>query len=173
MMTFLIGCSTVKELTSSAQEWYSAQQVKWRERKEKEYKQLVALPPAQMIVSSHPGIASCAQASCALFNEAQSKMKAYIAFAETSHEYVGFVNDIQYYVEEEKLSAQEACAKVKSAVLAADAKLPEEEKVWPKILRGYAAASVLGPQNELSRIAALSSRRRRRARRTCRSGRSA
>lgn len=161
------GCSTVKQWSADVQDWYSAKQLEWREARQKELKQLAALPPAQMVVvSPKPDItncaitnAICAKLSCDLFNMAQPKMKAYIAFAETSREYTGFVNDIQYYMEEEKLPVQEACKKVADAVKAADAKRPDDQKIWPKIVKGVNAARTLGTENQLAPIMELSSRR--------------
>ena len=135
----LAGCSTLSE-------WYAEQQLKWREAQEREYKRLAELPPAQMVKSPDRDIAACAKQCCDLFNVAQPKMRAYIIKIETSREYVGFINDVQYCIEEEKMSNTEACKKVKDAVVAADANRPDDEKVWPKILKGWEAARQLGPK---------------------------
>ncbi len=156
---FGIGCSTVKESWRATQDWYAEQQVKWREAQEEEYRRLASLPPAEVVASPNPAIAMCARQSCDLFNVAQPKMLAYVAKTETSREYTGFMNDIKYLVEEKKMSEQEACRKVADAVIAADANRPDDEKVWPKIQRGLAAAKLLGTKSERDQMLGLSRRR--------------
>ncbi len=145
----LAGCSTISEWCAGVQEWYAAQRAK-------EFKRLVALPPAQMVRSPRKDIALCAKQSCDLFNVAQPKMRAYIAKVETSHEYLGFVNDVQYYIEEEKMSSAEAQKKVRDAVIAADAKRPDDEKVWPKIQKGAVAARQWGSEDDWKQFWKLS-----------------
>jgi len=155
---FCTGCSTIKSWSNSVQEWHAANQVKRRNQIAQEFKRLASLPPAQLIVSPDPEIADCAKLSCALFNDAQVKMKAYVDFTETAREYTGFINDVQYYIKEEKLSSQDACKKVVDAVIAADAARSESEKLWPRIKRGCVAARALGPQNQLALISGLHER---------------
>lgn len=154
----LVGCSSIKEGWTATQEWYAARRVEWRKAKEKEYKRLATMPPAEVVASPDGGISQCARFSTDLFNEAQKKMKAYVDFAETCREYTGFVNDIQYYVEEEKMSREAACKRVVAEVRAVDVKLPDDQKLWPRIKRSAAAASELGPKNELNVILGLNSR---------------
>lgn len=154
----LVGCSSIKDGLTATQEWYAAQRVEWRKAKENEYKRLAAMPPVEEVESPDHGISQCARQSVDLFNETQKKMKAYVDFVETCREYTGFINDIQYYVEEERLSRDEACRKVVAEVNAADAKLPDDQKLWPRIKRSAAAAEELGPKNELDVILGLNSR---------------
>lgn len=131
---------------------------KQREAYQNEYKRLAALPPAQMVASPNPDVANLAKMSCDLFNEFQPMMKAYVDKVETSREYTGFLNDVRYYVEQEKMSEADACKKVAADVQAADAKLAADQKVWPKILRGYAAVGELDVKSQLVKIAALVAR---------------
>lgn len=125
---------------------------------QEEYARLAALPPAQMIVSPSPEISNCAKLSCDLFNEVHPIMKAYVDKTETNREYTGFMNDIKYLVEEEKMSEQDACKKVAEDVIAADANRPDDQKVWPKIKSGIAAANELDPKQQLVKIAVLIAR---------------
>lgn len=129
-----------------------------REAYQKEYSRLAALPPAQMVQSPNPDIANCAKLSCDLFNEVRPMMKAYVDKTESNREYTGFMNDIQYYVKEEKMSEKDACKKVADAVIAADADRPDDQKVWPKIKKGIAAANELEPKKQLAQIALLLAR---------------
>ena len=85
-------------------------------------------------------------------------MKAYVAKVESCREYTGFMNDIRYYVEEEKLSNKEACRKVCDAVIAADANRAGGQKIWPKIQKGIVAANELDPKKQLAKIALLIAR---------------
>jgi len=125
---------------------------------QKEFERLSNLPPAVAVASPNKAITKCAKLSCDLFNEVQPLMKAYVAKVESNREYTGFMNDVQYYVKEEKLSNQEACKKVKDDVVAADANRPDDQKVWPKIKRGIAAANELDPKKQLAQIAILVAR---------------
>ncbi len=148
-VTIFIGCTTMKEKWNEAKEWHETQQLKRREAKEKEYKRLASLPPAQVVVQTPSReIAVCAQQSCDLFNVAQPKMRAYIDLTENSYEYRGYVNDVQYYIEEEKMSSADAQKKVMDAVIAGDANRPDGEKVWPKIVKGAEAARQFGSEAE-------------------------
>ena len=143
------GCSTI-------QEWYETQKLKWREAQEQEYRRLAALPPAQLVVQSpRRDIAICAKESCDLFNVAQPKMRAFIALTENSYEYRGYCNDVQYYIEQEKMSSAEAQKKVRDAVIAGDANRPDGEKVWPKIVKGAEAARQFGFASEREQFLAL------------------
>lgn len=162
----LVGCSTMKDWTSDVHSWYVARQAEWRESRQKEYAEIAAMPQAQaVIVVAGPDsfgcanvIANCAGLSCALFNEAHVLMKAYVNFVESSREYTGFANDVQFLVEEEKMSSQDACRKVISMVQAADANLPDEEKIWPKIRKGIDAAQQLDSKSFEPETGSLSSR---------------
>ena len=145
----LVGCSTIKALGADAKEWYETQQLKRREAQEKEYKRLAALPPAQVVVKSpRRDIVDCSRQSRDLFNVAQPKMKAYITLTENSYEYRGYINDVQYYIEEEKMSSAEAQKKVRDTVIAGDANRPDGEKIWPKIVKGAEAARQFGAESE-------------------------
>lgn len=154
----LVGCSSIKDGLTATQEWYAARRVEWRKAKENEYKRLATMPPVEEVESPDHGISQCARQSADLFNEAQKKMKAYVDFVENCREYTGFINDIQYYVKEERLLRDEACRKVVAEVKAADAKLPDDQKLWPRIKRSAAAAEELGPKDELNVILGLDSR---------------
>lgn len=128
-----------------------------RDSWQKEYARLASLPPGQMVVSPDPNVAGIAQASCDVFTEVQSVMKAYVDKTESNREYTGFMNDVAYYVKEEKLSDEEACKKVYDAVIAADKNRPGEQ-VWPKIEKGIAAANELDPKKQLAQLALLTAR---------------
>lgn len=154
----LVGCSSIKDGLTATQEWYAARRAEWRKAKEAEYKRLAALPPAEVVKSPDAGISKCARSSADLFNEVQKKMKAYVEFVENCREYTGFVNDIQYCVEEAGRSREAACKKVIAEVQAADAKLPEDQKLWPMIKRSAAAAEEFGTKDELDVILDLDSR---------------
>ena len=129
-----------------------------REAYAKEYERLAALPPAEVVQSPNKAISDCAKLSCDLFNEVQPLMKAYATAVENRREYTGFMNDVRYYVEEEGMSNKDACKKVHDAVIAADAKLPADQKVWPKIQKGIVAANQLDPKKQLANIALLVAR---------------
>lgn len=128
-----------------------------RDSWQKEYARLASLPPGQMVVSPDPNVAGIAQASCDVFTEVQSVMKAYVDKTESNREYTGFMNDVAYYVKEEKLSNEAACKKVYDAVIAADKNRPGEQ-VWPKIEKGIAAANELDPKKQLAQLALLTAR---------------
>lgn len=129
-----------------------------RDSWQKEYARLASLPPGQMVVSPDPNVAGIAQASCDVFTEVQSVMKAYVDKTESSRAYMGFMNDVAYYVKEEKLSNEEACKKVYDAVIAADANRPADQQVWPQVAKGIAAANELDPKKQLAQLALLTAR---------------
>lgn len=122
---------------------------------QKEYARLSSLPPAEQVFSPNKEIASCAKLSCDLFNEVHPLVMAYVDKVDADRKYTGFMNDIRYYVEEEKLSNADAMKKVTDAVIAADVNLPDEEKIWPKIQKGIAAANELNPKTQLIKLANL------------------
>jgi hypothetical protein len=129
-----------------------------RDAYQKEFERLSSLQPAAPVASPNRDVANCAQMSCDLFNEAHSLMKAYVAKTEANLEYTGFMNDVQYYVDEEKMDAKAACKKVADDVIAADAQRPDDQKLWPKIQKGIAAANSLDPKKQLAQIAILVAR---------------
>jgi len=129
-----------------------------RDAIQKEYARLAALPPGVMVVSPNLEVANVAKASCDTFSVVQPMMKAYVDKTESNREYTGFMNDIAYYVKEEKMTEQAACKKVHDDVIAADAKRPADQKLWPKIAKGIAAANELDPKVQLTKIAALTAR---------------
>ena len=122
---------------------------------QEEFERLESLPLAQQVASPNKEVSGCAMLSCGLFNEVQPLMKAYVAKVESNREYTGFMNDIRYCVEEEKLSNADACKKVTDAVLAADVSRPDDQKLWPKIKKGIDAVNELDPKKQLIQIAAL------------------
>lgn len=126
-----------------------------RDAYQREYARLSALPLATPVISPNRNVANCARLSCDLFNEVHSLMKAYVAKTETCREYTGFMNDVQYYVDEQKMSNQEACRKVADEVIAADANRPNDQKLWPKIQRGIVSVNELDPKKQLATIALL------------------
>lgn len=129
-----------------------------RDSWQKEYARLASLPPGQMVVSPDPNVAGIARASCDVFTEVQSVMKAYVDKTESSRAYTGFMNDVAYYVKEEKLSNEEACKKVYDAVIAADANRPADQQVWPQVAKGIAAVNELDPKKQLAQLALLTAR---------------
>jgi len=129
-----------------------------REKVQEEYARLAALPPAERIHAPDKTIDDLGRLSCDLFNEVHPLMKAYVAASETHREYIGFMNDIQVCVQEEKLSNEEACKKVSAAVMAEDANRPADQKVWPRIVEGINAANALDPAKMLKDLVVLTAR---------------
>lgn len=122
---------------------------------QEEYDRLASLPPARRIFSINRAVNDCGRLSYDLFNLVHPMMKAYVAKVETCREYTGFMNDVRYYVEVEKLSNQAACKKVRDAVIAADVNRPDDQKIWPKIRKGIIAANELDPKKQLVQIGVL------------------
>lgn len=154
-MLVLTGCAIVAFamvgcVTSSSADRRAAYQ--------EEYNRFKALPAAKQVESPNEEIAACAKLSCDLFNELHPVMKAYIEKVDSSREYVGFMCDVRYYVEEEGLSNEAACKKVADDVKAADAARADGEKIWPKICQGISAAHELDPKKQLVQIADLTVR---------------
>ncbi len=126
-----------------------------RETVEKEYARVIALPPAERIVSPHKEVGDVARLSHDLYNSSHARLKNYAAATENHREFTGFLNDVKVVMEEEKLSEQDAMAKVCALVQEEDKARPDAEKVWPKIMTGWAAANALGPEKQLSELANL------------------
>ncbi len=126
-----------------------------RETVEKEYARVIALPPAERIVSPHKAVDDVARLSHDLYNSSHARLKNYAAATENHREFTGFLNDVKVVMEEEKLSEQDAMAKVCALVQEEDKARPDAEKVWPKIMTGWAAANALGPEKQLSELANL------------------
>lgn len=125
---------------------------------QEEFNRFKALPVAEQVASPNKEISACAKLSCDLFNEFHPMMKAYVAKVDSSREYVGFMNDIRYYVEEEGLANDAACKKVSDDVKVADMARADGDKLWPKICQGIAAARELDPKKQLIQIANLTVR---------------
>lgn len=129
-----------------------------RAARQKKYSRLYSLPPAEPVPSSNEEVSICAQLSCDLFNEVHPLMKAYVDKIDSNREYISFMNDVRYYVEEEKMSNADAIKKVVDAVIAADVNLPDKEKLWPKIQKGVAATKELDPKTQLIKLTELIAR---------------
>ena len=126
-----------------------------RETVEKEYARVIALPPAERIVSPDKAVDDLARLSHDLYNSCHARLKNYAAATENHREFTGFMNDVKAVMEEENLSEQDAMAKVCALVQEEDKARPDAEKVWPKIMTGWAAANALGPEQQLAEIGRL------------------
>ena len=129
-----------------------------REKIQEEYARLTALPPAERVHAPDRSIDDLGRLSHDSFNEMHGVMKAYVAASENHREYVGFMNDVQCCVQEEKLSNEDACKKVADAVIAEDANRPADEKVWPKVVEGINAVNALDPAKKLEELGVLTIR---------------
>ena len=126
-----------------------------REAVEKEYARVIALPPAERITSPNKAVDDVARLSHDVYNSSHERLKNYAAKTENHREFTGFMNDVKAVMEEEKLSEQDAMAKVCALVQEEDKARPDAEKVWPKIMTGWAAANALGPEQQLAEIGRL------------------
>ena len=80
-------------------------------------------------------------------------MKEYVSATENRREYLGFLNDVKYYIDEEKLDEKAAVDKVVKGIMAEDEKITNpEEKVWPRVVEGINATNSLKIENKLKEI---------------------
>ena len=71
-------------------------------------------------------------------------MKEFVDATTNSREFIAFMNDVNYYMEEEKLDHKAAVEKVYKEILAADEKIADpKEKVWPRVAAGINAVNSL------------------------------
>lgn len=126
-----------------------------REVVQKEYERVTTLPPAEQVVSPNKQVNDVGRAASDLYNVCHAKLKNYVAATENHREFTGFMNDVQIVIKDEGLSEEDAMAKVCALVQEEDKARPDAEKVWPKIMTGWAAANALGPEQQLSEIGRL------------------
>lgn len=126
-----------------------------REVVQKEYERLTSLPAAEQVVSPNKQVNDVGRASSDLYNVCHAKLKNYVAATENHREFTGFMNDVQIVIKDEGLSEEDAMAKVCALVQEEDKARPDAEKVWPRILEGWAAAKALDPAKQLAEVATL------------------
>ena len=126
-----------------------------REAVQKEYERLTSLPAAEQVVSPNKQVNDVGRASSDLYNVCHAKLKNYVAATENHREFTGFMNDVQIVIKDEGLSEEDAMAKVCALVQEEDKARPDAEKVWPRILEGWAAANALDPAKQLAEVATL------------------
>ena len=126
-----------------------------RDAVQKEYERLTSLPSAEQVVSPNKQVNDVGRASSDLYNVCHAKLKNYVAATENHREYTGFMNDVQTVIKDEGLSEEAAMAKVCALVQEEDKERPDAEKVWPRIMQGWAAANALEPAKQLTEIANL------------------
>ena len=126
-----------------------------REVVQKEYERLTSLPAAEQVVSPNKQVNDVGRASSDLYNVCHAKLKNYVAATENHREFTGFMNDVQIVIKDEGLSEEDAMAKVCALVQEEDKARPDAEKVWPRILEGWAAANALDPAKQLAEVATL------------------
>lgn len=138
LVVMIAGCATVT-----------------REDIAKEYERVAALPPAERIHSPNKAVDDFGRLSFDLYNYCHPLLKNYVAATTNHRQYTGFMNDVQFVMKSEGLSEEDAMAKVCALVQEEDQARPEAEKVWPKIVEGWAAANALDPAKQLAEIARL------------------
>ena len=126
-----------------------------RDAVQKEYERLTSLPSAEQVVSPNKQVNDVGRASSDLYNVCHAKLKNYVAATENHREYTGFMNDVQTVIKDEGLSEEDAMAKVCALVQEEDKTRSDAEKVWPRIMQGWAAANALEPAKQLTEIASL------------------
>lgn len=126
-----------------------------REVVQKEYERVTTLPPAEQVVSPNKQVNDVGRAASDLYNACHAKLKNYVAATENHREFTGFMNDVQIVIKDEGLSEEDAMAKVCALVQEEDKARPDAEKVWPRILEGWAAANALDPAKQLAEVATL------------------
>jgi len=126
-----------------------------REAVQEEYERLTSLPAAEQVVSPNKQVNDVGRASSDLYNVCHAKLKNYVAATENHREFTGFMNDVQIVIKDEGLSEEDAMAKVCALVQEEDKARPDAEKVWPRIMQGWAAANALDPAKQLAEIASL------------------
>ena len=126
-----------------------------RDAVQKEYERLTSLPSAEQVVSPNKQVNDVGRASSDLYNVCHAKLKNYVAATENHREYTGFMNDVQTVIKDEGLSEEDAMAKVCALVQEEDKTRSDAEKVWPRIMQGWAAANALEPAKQLTEISSL------------------
>jgi len=121
----------------------------------KEYERLAALPPVQMNrCPSDRALDSLGVAISKHYNFAHKLMKEFVGATENRREYLGFMNEIEYLVKEEKMEEPAAMAKVVKEIQENDAKIKDpKEKVWPRVVEGINATNALDPVKKLRELA--------------------
>ena len=125
-----------------------------KEKVTEEYNRITSLPPAERIVCGcDKSIDDLGGAVCDARNFAQGKLVAYVKATENHREYVGFMNDVEVLIKEERLSNEDAVKKLNAEILAADATRADADKVWPRIVEGIIAVEALKPEAMLAELA--------------------
>ena len=126
-----------------------------RDAMTKEYNRLAALPP---VYCNHcpedKALDSLGVAVSKSYNFAHKLMKEYVAATETQRAYLGYMNDIEYYVTEEKMEEEAAANRVMKEIQESDVQVANpEEKMWPQVVIGIQATNALKPAQKLQEIA--------------------
>ena len=126
-----------------------------RDQMAKEYERLAALPP---VPTNHcpydRALDSLGVAVSRHYNFAHKLMKEFVGATANRRAYLGFLNDIEFYVKEEKMDEAAAMARVVKEILEADKKIADpEQKLWPKVVEGINSTNALRPEKKLVEIA--------------------
>lgn len=126
-----------------------------RDAMQKEYDRLAAVTPEPPVrCSVDRAIDDLGVAVGVNYAFAHKLMKEYVDATTNHREYIGFLNDVKYYMEEEKLDEKAAFEKVVAGIMEQDAKAASpEEKVWPRVVAGMKAVDALSPENKLKELA--------------------
>lgn len=126
-----------------------------REKMAKEYERLAALPPAAPNHCPYDrALDRLGVAVSENYNFAHKLMKEFVGATENRREYLGFLNDVAFYVEEEKMEEAAAMERVMKEIQEEDAKIADpKEKVWPRVVEGINATYALNPEQKLAEIA--------------------
>ena len=125
-----------------------------RNAMQEEYNRLAALTPEPPVrCPSDRALDDLGVAVAVNYKFAHKLMKEYVDATTNHREYIGFLNDVKFYMEEEKLEEKAAMEKVRAAILAEDAKVEKaEDKVWPRVVTGINAANALDPAKKLKEL---------------------
>ena len=125
-----------------------------RDAMQKEYARLAAVTPEPPVrCPSDRALDDLGVAVAVNFAFTHKLMKEYVDATTNHREYIGFLNDVKFYMDEEKLDEKAAMEKVRTAIIAEDAKAEkEEDKVWPRVVAGIKAVDALGPENKIKEI---------------------
>ena len=126
-----------------------------RETVQREYERVIAMPPAEQVVSPNKQVNDVGRLSFDQYNFCHSLLKEYVAATENHREYAGFMNDVQCVMKDEGLGEEDAMAKVCAIIKDEDNARPDTEKVWPRVEAGWSAANALDPAKKLAEIARL------------------
>lgn len=126
-----------------------------RDQMAKEYDRLAALPPVPVNHCPYDqALNSLGIAVSQHYNFAHKLMKEFVGATENRREYLGFMNEIEYLVKEEKMEEPAAMAKVVKEIQENDAKIKDpKEKVWPRVVEGIVATNALAPEKKLAEAA--------------------